>query len=60
MAKKLTLSQVKKKMNTVVKILYSIAMDKFDYGAKSNVPYSYQMIAGLNNKIAGLRDKVNK
>tara|TARA_R110002110_G_scaffold110122_2_gene274640 strand:+ start:825 stop:998 length:174 start_codon:yes stop_codon:yes gene_type:complete len=56
--KKLTKTQVKKKMDSIVKNMYSIAMDKFDYGTKSNVPFSYNMIAGLNNKLAGLRDKV--
>jgi len=58
MPKKLTLSQVKKKMNAIVKNTYALSNDKFFHGTKSNVPFSYNMIAGINNKLAGMRDKV--
>ena len=55
--KKLTRTKVKIFMNDIVKKMYQLGTDKVLHGSQSNVPFSYNMLANLQDKLIKMRDK---
>ncbi len=49
--KKLTKTQVKRRLTTAKKALYFLFLDKFQYGSNSNVPLSQKVVFKLTDDL---------